>query len=86
MVAQCFSASSRLGLKTCSLNGNVTKVNLRHVSQLCFLLKLVNTSALSGVTPSLKNLLTSVFAGGLVFAVIASAVIAVSNFDPVERS
>ena len=37
------------------------------------------------VTPSLKNLLNSFVAGGVVLAVIASAVTAVSNFDQVTR-
>ena len=39
----------------------------------------------AAVTPSLKNLLNSVVAGGLVLAVIAGAVTAVSNFDSIER-
>jgi len=38
------------------------------------------------VTPSLKNLLSSVVAGGFVVAAIAGAVVAVSNFDPVDRA
>lgn len=40
---------------------------------------------ISQVTPSLKNLLNSVVAGGVVLAVIAAAVTAVSNFDQVNR-
>lgn len=39
----------------------------------------------AAVTPSLKNLLNSVIAGGLVLTVIATAVSAVSNFDSIER-
>ncbi|KAK9697920.1 hypothetical protein RND81_08G069700 [Saponaria officinalis] len=35
--------------------------------------------------PSLKNLLLSVVAGGVVLTAILGAVIAVSNFDPVKR-
>merc|ERR1711959_728607 len=38
------------------------------------------------VTPSLKNLLNSVLAGGVVLAAIAAAVSAVANFDPVNRA
>lgn len=37
------------------------------------------------VTPSLKNLINSVVAGGVVLAVIVAAVTAVSGFDPVTR-
>lgn len=37
------------------------------------------------VTPSLKNLLNSVIAGGVVVAAIVVAVTAVSGFDPVTR-
>lgn len=39
----------------------------------------------AAVTPSLKNLLNSVVAGGLVLGAIAVAVSAVSSFDPVNR-
>jgi hypothetical protein len=40
----------------------------------------------AAVTPSLKNLLTSVVAGGAVVGLIFGAVSAVSAFDPVKRS
>jgi len=39
----------------------------------------------AAVTPSLKNLLLSVVAGGTVLAVIAGAVTVVSNFDSIAR-
>ena len=39
-----------------------------------------------GVSPSLKNFLLSIVAGGVVLAVIAGAVVGVANFDPVKRS
>ena len=39
----------------------------------------------AAVTPSLKNLLNSVIAGGVVLVAIAGAVSAVSNFDSIER-
>lgn len=39
----------------------------------------------AGVTPSLKNLLYSVVAGGTIAVLIASAVTGVSNFDPTRR-
>ncbi|EXB38918.1 hypothetical protein L484_027353 [Morus notabilis] len=39
-----------------------------------------------GVSPSLKNFLLSIVAGGVVFAAIVGVVIGVSNFDPVKRS
>ncbi|XP_041004596.1 uncharacterized protein LOC121249848 [Juglans microcarpa x Juglans regia] len=42
--------------------------------------------AASGVSPSLKNFLLSIAAGGVVLVVIIGAVIGVSNFDPVKRS
>ncbi|KAL0327450.1 UNVERIFIED_CONTAM: hypothetical protein Scaly_0903200 [Sesamum calycinum] len=42
--------------------------------------------AAEGVTPSLKNFLLSIVAGGVVLGVIAGAVVAVSNFDPVKRT
>ncbi|KAL2495643.1 photosystem II subunit X [Forsythia ovata] len=42
--------------------------------------------AASGVSPSLKNFLLSIVAGGVVLGAILGAVIGVSNFDPVKRS
>ncbi|CAI9100689.1 OLC1v1037844C1 [Oldenlandia corymbosa var. corymbosa] len=42
--------------------------------------------AADGVTPSLKNFLLSIGAGGAVLGLILGAIIAVSNFDPVKRS
>ncbi|KAL3138533.1 hypothetical protein ABBQ32_006312 [Trebouxia sp. C0010 RCD-2024] len=39
----------------------------------------------AGVTPSLKNLLYSVVAGGTIAVLIATAVTGVSNFDPTKR-
>ncbi|TYJ24951.1 hypothetical protein E1A91_A07G014600v1 [Gossypium mustelinum] len=42
--------------------------------------------AADGVTPSLKNFLLSIAAGGVVLVAIIGAVIGVSNFDPVKRS
>lgn len=42
-------------------------------------------AAEAAVTPSLKNLLLSVLAGGVVLAVIATAIIGVSSFDKVTR-
>lgn len=40
----------------------------------------------AGISPSLKNFLLSIVAGGVVAAAIAGAVVGVSNFDPVKRS
>lgn len=42
--------------------------------------------AADGVSPSLKNFLLSISAGGLVLAAILGAIIGVSNFDPVKRT
>jgi hypothetical protein len=42
-------------------------------------------AAAPGVSPSLKNLLLSVAAGGVVAAAIGIAVAGVSTFDPVKR-
>jgi hypothetical protein len=42
-------------------------------------------AAQPGISPSLKNLLLSVVAGGVVLAVITIAVAGVSTFDPVKR-
>lgn len=42
-------------------------------------------AATPGVSPSLKNLLLSVAAGGVVAAALASAVAGVATFDPVKR-
>ncbi|KAI8466784.1 MAG: hypothetical protein J3K34DRAFT_472274 [Monoraphidium minutum] len=39
----------------------------------------------AAVTPSLKNFLYSLIAGGVVLGGIAVAITAVSNFDPVKR-
>nr|GMD87378.1 Photosystem II PsbX [Ipomoea batatas] len=47
---------------------------------------LVPEAAEAAVSPSLKNFLLSIVAGGVVVAVIVGAVIGVSNFDPVKRS
>lgn len=46
----------------------------------------VAEAAESGVSPSLKNFLLSIVAGGVVLTAILVAVIGVSNFDPVKRS
>ncbi|KAH7519260.1 hypothetical protein FEM48_Zijuj08G0017200 [Ziziphus jujuba var. spinosa] len=46
----------------------------------------VAEAADSGVTPSLKNFLLSIVAGGVVAVAIVGAVIGVSNFDPVKRT
>ncbi|XP_043700850.1 uncharacterized protein LOC122651509 [Telopea speciosissima] len=40
----------------------------------------------AAVSPSLKNFLLSIVAGGVVLVVIIVAVIGVANFDPVKRS
>ncbi|KHN47622.1 hypothetical protein glysoja_036474 [Glycine soja] len=40
----------------------------------------------AAVTPSLKNFLLSIAAGGVVVVAIIGAVVGVSNFDPVKRS
>lgn len=42
-------------------------------------------AAQPGVSASLKNLLLSVLAGGVIFGAIAVAVAGVSVFDPVKR-
>ena len=42
-------------------------------------------AASPGVSPSLKNLLLSVVAGGVVLVAIGAAVAGVSTFDPVQR-
>ena len=39
----------------------------------------------AAVTPSLRNFLYSLLAGGAVLGVIAAAITAVANFDPVKR-
>ncbi|KAF8023445.1 hypothetical protein BT93_F0830 [Corymbia citriodora subsp. variegata] len=46
----------------------------------------VAEAAGSGVSPSLKNFLLSIVAGGVVLTAIVGAVIGVANFDPVKRS
>ncbi|XVF35279.1 hypothetical protein REPUB_Repub18cG0132100 [Reevesia pubescens] len=46
----------------------------------------VAEAAESGVSPSLKNFLLSIVAGGIVLSAIVGAVIGVSNFDPVKRT
>ena len=42
-------------------------------------------AAEAAVTPSLKNLLFSVTAGGVILVLIVGAITFVSNFDPVAR-
>ena len=46
----------------------------------------VAEAAESGLSPSLKNFLLSIVAGGVVFSALVGAVIGVANFDPVKRS
>ncbi|KAL3497430.1 hypothetical protein ACH5RR_040162 [Cinchona calisaya] len=46
----------------------------------------VAQAASSDFSPSLKNFLLSIFAGGAVLTALFGAVIGVSNFDPVKRS
>jgi len=43
-------------------------------------------AANAAMTPSLKNLLNSVVAGGVVLGAIGAALLAVANFDPVDRA
>ncbi|XP_058108562.1 uncharacterized protein LOC131251693 [Magnolia sinica] len=43
-------------------------------------------AAQPGFSPSLKNFLLSIAAGGVVLTAIIGAVIGVANFDPVKRS
>ncbi|CAH8378636.1 unnamed protein product [Eruca vesicaria subsp. sativa] len=45
----------------------------------------VAEAAGTGVSPSLKNFLLSIAAGGVVLTVIIGVVVGVSNFDPVKR-
>ncbi|KFK24280.1 hypothetical protein AALP_AAs47157U000300 [Arabis alpina] len=45
----------------------------------------VAEAAGGGVSPSLKNFLLSIAAGGVVLTVIIGVVVGVSNFDPVKR-
>ncbi|XP_039144426.1 uncharacterized protein LOC120281800 [Dioscorea cayenensis subsp. rotundata] len=46
----------------------------------------VAEAAQPGISPSLKNFLLSIAAGGVVLTAILGAVIGVANFDPVKRS
>ncbi|KAK6273816.1 hypothetical protein POUND7_010899 [Theobroma cacao] len=46
----------------------------------------VAEAAESGVSPSLKNFLLSIVAGGVVLFALVGAVVGVANFDPVKRS
>ncbi|MGD7361348.1 photosystem II reaction center protein PsbX [Ralstonia pseudosolanacearum] len=46
----------------------------------------VAEAAGSDLSPSLKNFLLSIAAGGVVLTAILGAVIGVSNFDPVKRT
>lgn len=46
----------------------------------------VAEAAGSGLSPSLKNFLLSIAAGGVVLVVLVGAVIGVANFDPVKRT
>ncbi|XP_010533042.1 PREDICTED: uncharacterized protein LOC104808897 [Tarenaya hassleriana] len=46
----------------------------------------VAEAAGSDVSPSLKNFLLSIAAGGVVVTAIIGAIVGVSNFDPVKRS
>ncbi len=46
----------------------------------------VAEAAESGLSPSLKNFLLSIVAGGVVFSALVGAVIGVANFDPVHAS
>ncbi|CAI9095911.1 OLC1v1031948C1 [Oldenlandia corymbosa var. corymbosa] len=46
----------------------------------------VAQAASNDFSPSLKNFLLSIAAGGVVLTAILGAVIGVSNFDPVKRS
>ncbi|KAM0953153.1 putative photosystem II PsbX [Dioscorea sansibarensis] len=46
----------------------------------------VAEAAQPGLSPSLKNFLLSIVAGGVVLTALFGAVIGVANFDPVKRS
>ncbi|XP_051149544.1 uncharacterized protein LOC127264160 [Andrographis paniculata] len=47
---------------------------------------IIPDAAEAAVSPSLKNFLLSIVAGGVVFALITGVVVAVANFDPVKRT
>lgn len=47
---------------------------------------IVPAVAEAAVSPSLKNFLLSIVAGGVVLSAIVGAVVGVSNFDPVKRT
>ncbi|XP_058078301.1 uncharacterized protein LOC131226689 [Magnolia sinica] len=46
----------------------------------------VAEAAQPGLSPSLKNFLLSIVAGGVVLTALIGAVIGVANFDPVKRT
>lgn len=79
-------SSSRLQVKASSLKEKAVTGLTAAALSASMVIPDVAEAAGSGFSPSLKNFLLSIVAGGVVLAVIVGAVIGVSNFDPVKRS
>jgi len=72
------------------LNFSLNRANIQHkISSAATAAMVASLSnpmlAEASVTPSLKNALLSIVAGGVVLGAIAAAVIGVSSFDKVSR-
>ncbi|KAF9617438.1 hypothetical protein IFM89_036399 [Coptis chinensis] len=78
-------ASSRLQVNASLKEKAVTALTTATLSAMMVIPE-VAQAADSGVSPSLKNFLLSIGAGGVVLIALLGAVIGVSNFDPVKRT
>ncbi|KAK8543179.1 hypothetical protein V6N13_136289 [Hibiscus sabdariffa] len=78
--------NGRLQVKASSSSGKKAASGLTAAALTTLMMIPEVAQAADGVTPSLKNFLLSIAAGGVVVVAIIGAVIGVSNFDPVKRS
>ncbi|KAK8520387.1 hypothetical protein V6N13_031163 [Hibiscus sabdariffa] len=78
--------NGRLQVKASSSLGKKAATGLTATALTTLMMIPEVAQAADGVTPSLKNFLLSIGAGGVVLVAIIGAVIGVSNFDPVKRS
>ncbi|KAK1287598.1 hypothetical protein QJS10_CPB19g01855 [Acorus calamus] len=79
--------AGRASLKVCASMKEKAVTGLTAVAlTAAMVLPDIAEAAQPGVSPSLKNFLFSIVAGGVVLTVIVGAVVGVSNFDPVKRT
>ncbi|XP_062100546.1 uncharacterized protein LOC133806464 [Humulus lupulus] len=80
------NSGARLQVQASSLKEKATAGLTAAVLTASMVVPEVAQAAGNDVSPSLKNFLLSIAAGGVVATAIIGAVVGVSNFDPVKRT